>query len=121
MRRRAGRGIAMITVCAACITGSDPALFINFDTFPPDTTSETQIFVSGEVVRVPPRVNSVKTLTVTGGASTVSVTADDFGLWEIIIPLRRNTTNLLVFVATDDTGAQRSSRIQWEVVQESVQ
>ena len=109
---------SLFLLVAACLTGGDPVLFLNFDTQLPTTTTADEITVGGNVLRSPANLSTIKVVTATGGAETVVDTTDSFGIFRMTIPLNPGVTNLVVFVAEDDSGA-RSSRIQWEVQQQA--
>ncbi len=115
MTRHASASLPILL--AACLTEVTPVLFLSFDAQLPPMTTANEIMVSGSVLRSPADLSTVKVVTATGGAETVVDTTDTFGIFEMTIPLVSDATNLLVFVAQDDTGA-RSSRIQWRVEQQ---
>ena len=109
---------SLFLLLAACLTDGDPLLFINFDTQLPPTTTADEITVAGSVVRSPAKLSTIKFVTATGAAETVVDTTDSFGIFRMTIRLNPGVTNLVVFVAEDDSGAI-SSRIQWEVQQQA--
>jgi hypothetical protein len=116
-------GIVASCAVAALTCSDEPAasLFINFTvgSLPDDTVSTPRVNIGGEIVRIPARASALKWVTITGGAQTIVDTANSFGIFDATIPLTENATNMLEFVAGDNTGAM-STRLGLEVVHRTV-
>lgn len=97
--------IACLLVAGACITESDPVLYVNVYSTVPDTTHEDQIEVAGEIVRVPSRQGLVTVVRVAGGAAPAIDTATQHGLFTVDVALLTNSDNALSITASDNTGA----------------
>ena len=102
---------------AACLTGDDAVLFVAVDPAVPDTTSDLQVGLTGEVWRTPQQESAILVVTVTGGAITVIDTATLHGLFSVTVPLTTNAANYLSLTAHDNTGATTTGPWQRTVVQ----
>ena len=103
-----------------CITEQSGLLFIEFDTSPyqnPITADTVRLI--GRVVRSPPKQGINTTLTVTGGGVSVVDTTDAFGVFRTDFPLQRDTENLLLLTAADESGA-RTGEFTLTIVHQSV-
>ncbi len=90
-----------------CITEQSGLLFIEFDRRPyQNPISDDPVRLVGRVVRTPPKQGIITTLTVTGGGVSVVDTTDSFGVFRTDFPLQRDTENLLLLTAADDSGAR---------------
>lgn len=90
-----------------CITEQSGLLFIEFDRRPyQNPISDDPVRLMGRVVRTPPKQGIITTLTVTGGGVTVVDTTDSFGVFRTDFPLQRDTENLLLLTAADNSGAR---------------
>jgi len=107
----------------ACLTESDGFLYLTaLSTVPPDTTYESTVRLSGQVVRTPPRQDVVMVVTVTGGEITVADTATlQGGFFDITVPLNTTvgdaTDNNLVAIASDGLGSPTPNPWEQTVVQ----
>ena len=72
---------------------------------PPVSTSQLTVSIAGRVVRSPVKQGLETTLHVTGGAEPVDQITDDFGLFDVSVPLNVGTDNVLVLSAEDGTDA----------------
>ena len=97
--------IAGAIVLAGCITELQGLLFLQIDVPPPDTTSQITVSIAGRVVRSPVKQGLETTLHVAGGAEPVDQITDDFGLFDVSVPLNVRTDNVLVLSAEDGTDA----------------
>ncbi len=89
-----------------CITEQSGLLFIEFDRSPYQyPISADTVELVGRVVRAPPRQNIITTLTVTSGGVTVVDTTNPFGVFRTDFPLQRDTENLLLLTAADESSA----------------
>jgi hypothetical protein len=104
--------VACLLAGFACLTGDDAVLYVVVNTVVPDTTSDAQLGISGEVYRTPQKQESIKVITVTGGAITVVDTANLHGLFTVTVPLSTNAANHLSLTARDNTGAETAGA--WE-------
>ena len=107
---------ALLAIGAACLTEGDPVLYIVVSSTVPDTTSETQLGISGEVRRTPQQRGAVMAVTVTGGAFPAVDTASMHGLFTVTVPLLANSDNDLSLTAADNTGATTTSAWRRTVV-----
>ncbi len=90
-----------------CITEQSGLLFIEFDRRPyQNPISDDPVRLTGRVVRSPPKQGIITTLTVTGGGVSVVDTTDSFGVFRTDFPLQRDTENLLLLTAADESGAR---------------
>ncbi len=97
-----GFGLSLL----GCITEQTGRLFIEFDRSPyQNPISADTVELVGRVVRAPPRQNIITTLTVTSGGVTVVDTTNRFGVFRTDFPLQRDTENLLVLTAADESSA----------------
>ena len=102
---------------SACFTEQEGRLFFSEVVSPPDTTSATQVTISGRVVRSPVRASPVSTITVTGGKETATKIAGGHGIFTITVELNLQQENLLAMSASDDTGAVTQDSLRFVVVQ----
>ena len=107
---------AILLVGTACLTEGDPVLYVVVNSFVPDTTSEPQLGLSGEVHRTPQEQDAVMVVTVTGGVLTVVDTANLHGIFSLTVPLQTNAENDLSLTAHDNTGATTTGPWQRTVV-----
>ena len=97
-------------IAVACIEELDGFLYLgNFSSFPPDTTFNETVELAGSVVRTPARTDLLYIVTVTGGALTVSDTANLHGLFAVTIPLQVGLDNNLIATASDGVGSSTPS------------
>jgi len=95
----------------ACLTDSDGFLYLtSLTTVPPDTTYESTVQLSGQVVRNPPSQDVILVVTVTGGEMpVVDTTSLQGGFFDVTVPLNTSvgdtTENNLVATATDGLGS----------------
>ncbi len=108
---------AVLFTVSACFTEQEGILFFSDVVFPPDTTSATQVTISGRVVRSPARASPVSTIMVTGGKATATKIAGGRGLFTIAVELKLQQENVLVMSASDDTGAVTQDSLTFVVVQ----
>ncbi len=101
-----------LLVGAACITGGGPVLYVVVNPPVPDTTSDAQLGISGEVHRTPQQQDAILVVTVTGGAITAIDTTNLHGLFTVTVPLKTNADNHLSLTAHDNTGATTAGA--WE-------
>ncbi len=109
-RRRLEAQIASIAIAGAivlagCITELQGLLFLQIDVLPPDTTSQLTVSIAGRVIRSPVKQGLETTLHVTGGAEPVNHITEDFGLFDVSVPLNVGTDNVLVLSVEDGTDA----------------
>ena len=97
--------IAGAIILAGCITEPQGLLFLQIDVPPPDTTSQITVSIAGRVVRSPVKQGLETTLHVAGGAEPVDQITNDFGLFDVSVPLNVGTDNVLVLSAEDGTDA----------------
>ncbi len=103
-----------------CITEQSGLLIIEFNRAPYlNPISDDTGRLSGRVVRAPPKQGIITTLTVTGGGVTVVDTTDSFGMFRTDFPLQRDTENLLLLTAADESGA-RAGEFSLTIVHQSV-
>lgn len=124
MKRYLALGVAAATLFGtACLTESDGFLYLTaLSTVPPDTTYESTVRLSGQVVRTPPRQDVVMVVTVTGGEITVADTATlQGGFFDVTVPLMVSvgdtTYNHLVATASDGVGSATPNPWEKTVVQ----
>ena len=110
-------GLAAALTAVACIEELDGFLFLNVSAFPPDTTFNETVELAGSVVRTPARTDLLYIVTVTGGALTVSDTANLHGLFSVTIPLTTDAENHLIATASDGVGSATPSPWKKTVVQ----
>ena len=104
-----------------CITEQSGLLFIEFDTSPyQNPISADTVELRGRVVRSPPKQNIITTLTVTSGGVSVVDTTNQFGMFRTDFPLQRDTENLLLMTAADDSGS-RTGEFRLTIVHQSAQ
>lgn len=102
-----------------CITEPTGRLFIEFDGSPyQNPISADTVELVGRVVRAPPRQNIITTLTVTSGGVTVVDTTNRFGVFRTDFPLQRDTENLLLLTAADESSA-RMGELRLTIVHQS--
>ncbi len=102
-----------------CVTESSGLLFIEFDRSPyQNPVSADTVELLGRVVRSPPKQNIITTLTVTSGGVTVVDTTNAFGVFRTDFPLQRDTENLLLLTAADESGA-RMAEFRLTIVHQS--
>ncbi len=90
-----------------CITEQSGSLFIEFDkSLYQDPISADAVELVGRVVRAPPKQNIITTLTVTSGGVSVVDTTNPHGVFRTGFPLQRDTDNLLLLTAADESGAR---------------
>ena len=108
---------AVLFTVSACFLEQEGVLLFSEVVPPPDTTSATQVTISGRVVRSPQRAAPVSTITVTGGMETATKIEEGFGLFTIAVELKLQQENVLVMSASDDTGAVTQDSLTFVVVQ----
>ena len=102
-----------------CITEQSGLLFIEFDRSPyQNPISADTVQLVGRVVRSPPKQNIITTLTVTSGGVSVVDTTNQFGVFRTDFPLQRDTENLLLLTAADESGA-RTGEFRLTIVHQS--
>lgn len=109
-------GLILLLV-GGCIEELEGFLYFNWNTLPPDTTSQLTVTIAGEVVRTPPRQNLTTIVTAVGAAQTVVDTTSGFGLFSLDIPLVTDATNEITITAGDNTGATSPNPGVFVVVQ----
>ena len=98
-----GFGLSLL----GCITEPSGRLFIEFDTSPyQNPISADTVELVGRVIRAPPRQNIITTLTVTSGGVSVVDTVNPHGMFRTDFALQRDTDNLLLLTAADESGAR---------------
>ena len=112
---RALLALVALAVGAACFGEPAPVLLIDYTANPPDSTDMELVTFEGRVVRAPPLAAARYSVEVTGGAGTVDVDADEFGLFTADVELNPRTTNNLVVQVRDNTGIRSEPRT-WVVV-----
>ena len=111
--------LALVLLAVACITEQEGEIFIILDTQLPAVTSDPDVTIAGQAVRTPPRDDPIVVVTVTGGLSTVVDTTNSATtLFEVTVPLVRNTENRLSFSARDNTGAVSRNTVEVVIVQQ---
>lgn len=108
--------IASLFFGAACLTDAEAVLYVVINHSIPDTTSDAQLGIGGEVFRTPQQQDAILVVTVTGGLITVADTANLHGIFSITVPLATNEVNHLSLTAADNTGASTTGALQWAVV-----
>ena len=102
-----------------CITEQSGLLFIEFDTTPyQNPISADTVRLMGRVVRSPPKQNIITTLTVTSGGVSVVDTTNPLGVFRTDFPLQRDTENVLLLTAADESGA-RAGELTLTIVHQS--
>ena len=102
-----------------CITEQTGRLFIEFDRSPyQNPISADTVQLVGRVVRAPPKQNVITTVTVTSGGVSVVDTTNSFGVFRTDFPLQRDTENLLLLTAADESGA-RMAEFRLTIVHQS--
>ncbi|MFB3111382.1 MAG: hypothetical protein ACE10G_05045 [Gemmatimonadales bacterium] len=102
-----------------CITEQSGLLFIEFDTSPyQNPVSADTVQLVGRVVRAPPKRDVITTVTVTSGGVSVVDTTNAFGVFRTDFPLQRDTENLLLLTAADESGA-RQGELRLTIVHQS--
>ncbi len=104
-----------------CITEQSGLLFFEFDRrYYENPISTDTVRLVGRVVRSPPKQNIITTLTVTSGGVTVVDTTNQFGVFRSDFPLQRDTENILLLTAADESGA-RTAEVRLTIVHQSAQ
>lgn len=116
MRRLIMVLVSAIASGVAC-SENDILFLSNFTATPPDTTYDQQVWLAGEVIRVPPSQAAIMVVTVSGGVATAIDTANLHGLFEVSVPLVTNMVNHLEVNAHDNLGAILPTPMTWDVVQ----
>ena len=102
-----------------CITEQSGLLLIEFDRSPyQNPISADTVRLVGRVVRSPPKRNIITTLTVTSGGVSVVDTTNDLGVFRTDFPLQRDTENLLLLTAADESGS-RTAEFRLTIVHQS--
>ncbi len=110
-----GFGLSLL----GCITEQTGRLFIEFDRSPyQNPISADTVELVGRVVRAPPKQNIITTLTVTSGEVSVVDTTNPFGVFRTDFPLQRDTENLLLLTAADESSA-RTGEFRLTIVHQS--
>ncbi len=102
-----------------CITVQSGLLFIEFDARPyRNPIFADTVELVGRVVRSPPKRDVITTLTVTSDGVSVVDTVGAQGIFGTDFPLRRDTENLLLLTAADESGA-RPGELRLTIVHQS--
>lgn len=102
-----------------CITEQTGRLFIELDrTLYQNPISADTVELVGLVIRAPPRQNIITTLTVTSGGVSVVDTVNPHGMFRTDFALQRDTDNLLLLTAADESGA-RTGEFRLTIIHQS--